>query len=350
MTTENSLRRRRRAIALVAAAAALGVVAFVTLAIEARSSRPDLAAGPVVPGLSESIRTAERIIVTSEDATYRIEKTPRGWAMRDRGDYPVQSGPLGRLTRGLEALRYVRRMSGDPARHARLGVDDPRQHGHGILVQVEDSRGAYLVNLILGVQTNALYVRRPDQDQVWAARGDLPPLRDVAAWLDLKPFELEAPRIARVEVTPTAGPAYVLARATPEASDFEIVSPGHPAPLSPSLVSATAEHITRLAPSDVQPVTAIQGTPSAHIRASTFDGLSIEGELTVIDNKTWIKLVARADQPGQEQAALTINNRAAGWAYALSPQEVAALAPPLSSLLPGSVATTSPSAPENQQP
>lgn len=332
MTTQLAERRRNQAFTMLLIAAALVAIAAVTVAIQIRSSRPDLASGPVVPGLSDTISSAQRITVTSADATYRIERTQQGWAMRDRGDYPVLGSRLAQLTNGLEQLRYTRRMTSDPSKFERLGVGDPRQGGRGILVQVEDSRGALLVNLILGVETSGLYVRKPDSNQTWAAHGELPPLRDVASWLDLSPVSVPAEQLARIEISPSEGRAYILGRDAAIAP-FAIIQPALAA-VSQSTLQATAEQITHLTPIDVQPAPAIQGTPRARIRAVTFDGVALDGELIDSDNKTWLKLVAHAQAPEQENAALQINNRAAAWAYALSPEQLQSLVPPLTSLVP----------------
>lgn len=331
MSTELSERRKGSALRLLLIAGALVVVAAVTLGIEMRASRPDAASGPVVPGLSESISGAQRIIITSAEASYRIERTQRGWAMRDRGDYPVLGGRLAQLTDGLEGLRYTRRMTTDATKHARLGVDDPRNGGRGILVQVEDGRGAFLVNLILGVETSGLYVRRPDEDQTWAAEGELPPLRDVAAWLDLAPLNLPVAQIARVDVSPASGPDYSLVRQSADAG-FSLI--GARGAAGQGLLDDTASAIAEVSPIDVQPAPAIQGAPNARLRLTTFDGVAIDAELIESGEKTWLKLVARAPAPEQEAAALQINDRAAAWAYALSPGDVERLAPPLSALLP----------------
>lgn len=330
MSTELAERRKGWALRLLLIAGALIVAAGVTVGIEMRASRPDLASGPVVPGLSESIAGAQRIMITSAEASYRIERTERGWAMRDRGDYPVLGGRLAQLTDGLESLRFTRRMTSDPTKHARLGVDDPRQGGRGILVQVEDERGAFLVNLILGVETAGLYVRRPDEDQTWAAEGELPPLRDVAAWLDLAPLNLPAAQIARVEVMPASGPAYVLTRQSAD-TGFMLIGRGG---LDQTTLDDTATAIAQVSPIDVQPAPAIQGAPSARLHIVTFDGVTLDAELIVSGEKTWLKMVARAPAPEQEAAALQINDRAAAWAYALNPTDVERVAPPLSALLP----------------
>jgi len=337
MTTDLAQRRKSRALTLFLIAGALAALAAITVAIEARSLRPDAASGPVAPRLAETISSAQRIIVTSADANYRIERTQQGWAMRDRDDYPVLSSRLGQLTDALEALRYTRRMTSDPAKHARLGVTDPREGGRGILLQIEGARGALLVNLILGVEPGGgLYVRAPDQDQTWAARvenGELPPLRDAATWMDLRPLLIPPERLARVEITPAEGRGYVLARESAEAG-WRLAAPAV-AVLTPTVLANVAERLTALDPVDVRSAPAIQGEPRARVRALTFDGVSIDAELIESGGLTWLKLVARAEDEAQEGAALDINNRAAAWAYALGELDLEALAPPLSTLTPG---------------
>ena len=325
-------RRRARSLTLFLIAGVLVIVAVVTIAIESRSTSGASSAGPVLPGIEETIGGAQRITITSAEGAYRIERTQQGWAMRDRDDYPVLSSRLAQLTEGLEGLRYVRRMTSDESKHERLGVTDPRQNGRGVLVQIEGGNGELLVNLILGVETSGTYVRRPDEAQTWSVEGELPPLRDAASWLDLRPMTLAADRLARVEIMPAEGRAYILARDSAD-QPWRIASPALAA-IAQSSITATAERLTQLQPIDVRTAPAIQGAPQARVRATTFDGIVIDAELISSDNRVWVKLVARASAPEQEAAAVALNTPASDWAYALSDMEVEALAPPLSRLVP----------------
>jgi hypothetical protein len=340
MTTELAERRKGQALTLMIAAGALMAIAAVTVGIDTRASRPDLASGPVAPGLADSIGNAQRIIVTSDNASYRIEKTQSGWAMIDRGNFPVERQRLDQLTQALEQMHYTRRMTSDPEKFDRLGVGDPRHGGHGVLLQIESGAGAFLVNTIIGAVPTAgqgvVYVRRPDQDQTWAAltptSAPLPPLRDVASWLDLKPLDLSADSLVTVSIAPAEGRPYTLARSD-TTQPWRITSPPLGAPAQTSL-EATAQKITDLTPVDVQPAPVIQGAASAHLLATTTSGVVLDGELIASGGKTWLKLVARAPQATQEATALAINNRVAGWAYALSDVDLETLAPSLSTLVP----------------
>jgi hypothetical protein len=336
MTTDLAERRRGRALSLFIVAAVLVVVAAITIGIEYRSARPEGGGAPVLPSLSAAIESAERITVTSADATYRIERAERGgervWVMRDRDDYPVLASRLAQFTEGLESLRYARRMTSDPTKHERLGVTDPRQGGRGVLLTVEDGRGAFLVNVILGVEQSGTYVREPDSDQTWSVTGELPPLRDVASWMDLTPIELAAEQLARVEVSPAEGRPYVMVRDNVQAP-WRLAVPALGAPEGADL-SSVAEHLSALEPVDVRTAPAIQGPARARVRATTFDSVVIEAELIESEDRLWLKLVARAGTPEQEEAAQAINNRSAGWAYALSDLDVRGLAPSLAEVLP----------------
>ncbi|MBI1251511.1 MAG: DUF4340 domain-containing protein [Alphaproteobacteria bacterium] len=326
--------RGARALALCAAAAAIAGVAAITVTLDARALRENTLSGPVVPNLAARIGDAQKITIQSAEATYRIQHGQRGWAMRDRGDFPVNPARLAQLTHGLQDLRFVRRMTSDPQKHARLGVDDPRQGGQGVLVQIEDGRSAFLVNLILGVQPNGFYARRPDEDQVWAVDGELPPLRDASTWLDLRMLDFAPERVSRVEIVPSEGEPYILEREGPTNFRFE----GRAArlqPLSPATLAGTAQRLIDAQPIDVAPAPAISAPPVARIRMRTSDGLLIDADLVRDDSGRWVKLIARADPPENAEAqaqADGLNARLGPWAYRVSETDFAALAPPVGTL------------------
>src|SRR5262249_30978604 len=154
---------------------------------------------------------------------------------------------------------------------------------HGVLVKIESGTGALLVNLIVGTVPTAgqgvVYVRRPDQDQTWAAQAasnaQLPPLRNVAAWLNLKPLDLPADQLTSVVISPPSSRPYILARAD-ATQPWRLTSP---ALATPASVDSTAEKITQLTPIDVQPAPAIQGAATGHLQISATPGIVIDAEL-----------------------------------------------------------------------
>lgn len=333
MTTSLAEHRKKLALRWTIAAFASLAVAVIALAIAARSADPNRVIGPVVSDLRERIGEASRITVTSRDAVYRIQRTERGWAMTDRGDFPVRAQRLAQLTEGLASLQRVRRMTDDPDRHERLGVSDPSEGGNGILVQIENAQGALIVNLILGVERTGTYAREPGENQVWAVTGDLPPLREPAAWLDLQPLDLPPARIQRAEIVPAQGPPYTLERQGGPNGDFAFTgSQAGQRALSSGTLTTTAERIAMLQPVDVLPASAVQGAPAARLRVLTTDNVLIDAEIIRFEERAWLKFVARPQAPGAQAAADPINARGSAWAYALSDAEYDALVPTLGAL------------------
>jgi hypothetical protein len=221
-------------------------------------------------------------------------------------------------------------MTRDPDKFDRLGLGDPKKGGEGVLVQVQNAQGALLANLILGIEPRGLYARDPNKEQTWAIKGELPPLKDPAAWLDLAPIALDRSRIARVDVAPPAGAAYAVKRESMASRDFTVDKPfDRYIVLTPEGINAVGAGIATLAPADVAAAPAITGVLQARTITRTFDGLVIESELHFDKGRHWLKLVARGENPRAVEEAAAINARAAAWAYGMTEMSFRDFAPPL---------------------
>ncbi|NWG54624.1 MAG: DUF4340 domain-containing protein [Hydrogenophilaceae bacterium] len=336
MTTALAERRKKSALRWAVAALATLAVAAIVVTISARSADPTRVIGPVVPGLAQSLADAQKITIISSDARYRIANTARGWALTDRGDFPVRAQRLAQLTQGLSDLAFVRRMTADPDRHEQLGVADPTQGGNGVLVQIENSNGAFLVDLIIGTQRNGLFVRRPNENQVWAVRGELPPLRDPSTWLDLQPLSISPDSIVRAEVAPQTGAPYILQRNAETGAFAFAGAQASREPLSASALRSVAERLAQVQPVDVLPASGAQGPVAARLRVILANGVAIDAQIVTFENRPWLKLSAAAPSGANAEAqaaAAEVNERARVWAYALSSTDMERLAPPLDSLV-----------------
>ena len=129
MTTDLAERRKGQALSLYLLAAGLIAVAAVTIGIETRASRPDLASGLVVPGLHDTIGTGRRIIITSSDASYRIVSASK-FALRD-----PRTGKL-----RAELAHQV-----DPGGWAGITLWDDTGHARGEFKLWEDGRTQLLM-------------------------------------------------------------------------------------------------------------------------------------------------------------------------------------------------------------
>jgi hypothetical protein len=334
MTSALGQERARRAGWLMLIAAAFVSVAAVSVSIESRTRDANRTVGLALPQFASGQNQATSIKIVSKDVTYTIEDTPKGWALKDRGGYPVRREKLAQFVDGLSSLALLRPMTRDPQKHERLGLGDPTKGGSGILVQIAGPGGGILAELILGVQPGGqLFVRKPNQDQTWAARGKLPALRDPSQWLNLTPFTIARERIARVDIVPALGPAFAVARAV-DGQSFSLQPPfSNLEVIAPTALSQTVNALTQLNPIDVQQAGAISGAPVARVTAQTFDGVRMEGELYEVQGKRWLKLIVRATMPDKEEEAATLNQAAAPWAFGLSELDFRDIAPSLSTLV-----------------
>jgi hypothetical protein len=334
MSTALGEARKRRAGWIVIAAVAASVVAATSVGVQLRQSDSAEAIGPVLPQFAVQSTQATSIRVVSKDATYVIEKGPRGWTLKDRGGFPVKEERINAFANALGQLVYVRPMTRDKDKLERLGLGDPATGGSGTLVEVSGPGGALLADLILSVQPNgAVFLRRTQDSQSWAARGELPALGNPAAWLELTPFSIDRQRVARVDVAPVTGPAFSIARDSADAG-YALMAPHAEKPvIAPTGLSAAANGLARLQPVDVEQSGAISGAAIARVALRTFDGLRIDAEIVPYRNKPWVKLIARAERPEAQAEADTINKSAAAWAFALSDIDARDVAPALSTLV-----------------
>lgn len=331
--TQTLDQRRRGQVAWIAALAMLAVIgATLVYGLDTRRRAPPQSPGLAAPGLSARPNAAEVILVVTKDATYRLAKESRGWTMKDRGGYPVRQEAVAAFTEALAKLRYARPMTRDPEKLARLGLDDPRQGGAGALLQVQDSQGALLADVIIGGGEETLYLRPANANQTWTADGALPPIRDASAWLDLRPLELPTARIARLDVARNEG-VYAIFKSL-ESGDFVLARPFSERPaLEPGRVGRVAAALGALKPIDVAPAPSITGAPEARLTLQTVDGLALDAEVFSREARSWVRLAARATTPERAAEASAINRRAGPWAFALPAEVAADLAPPIGDLV-----------------
>ncbi len=352
MTTSLRARRASHAWRFVAAAAAAVVLAFMVVSITGHALRAGSAEGPVTPELTDQrLEQIRRITVRTNEGAYTMERLAEGgvWVMRERGDYPVRTEQLAALADGLQSLRFERRMTNDPEKLDRIGLGDPAAGGRGVILQMEDAAGALVVDLVLGVasETGGSYVRRNGQDQAWAVGGELPDLRDPASWLALAPVSINPNDIVRADFAPAEGRAYSLVRRlapdAPEdsaaATDFTFAPPLAGVEASAGVVlSDVAAGLTAVEPIDVAPAAAIQGTPSARVTLFTSANIAVDSQIIAVGEDLWLKLAARATvaTPEAAAAAAAINASGGAWAYRLTNDGAASLAPVYETLLPQS--------------
>lgn len=299
---------------------------------------PELAArnggALAAPGLSTPDAKPRKIRVVTARGGYTLARTLRdGWVLEERGGYPVSDGAVAGLLAKAAELRLERALTRDPAKLDRLRLGDPEQGGRGVLLQVQDERGAFLADLVLGYEPQGVYVRQRGGVQAWFTRGQLPDLSTPGMWIS-RPEVLASEQIVRLDVQPRTGPGYSLVRN----SDGQTVM-GPPFQVRRILDRAAAQSIWQtlqtFSPVDVAGAAAAAGPLLGRVLASTGDGLMIRIELRALESGSWLMISAAAgEEPTpQVQARADAINRAFGpWAFGLTPGATEAILPSLAAL------------------
>lgn len=334
MAKEKRARRMLMVLGGVAAASlALGVLAWLPPGSELMRSE---VGRRVLPAFESKVGFVSLVTVKTGEETYRIARTPRGWAMLDKGGYPVTDAKMQELTQALSSITYGQAMTRDERKFDRIGLGDPEHDGTGALLDVTDESGNSFAKLLVGYRDGRTYVRKPDDLQAWAVDGAvMPPLQRGAAWLDLDVLKVGADDILGADVRPGQGPAYRLQRGAD--GGFALAPPNDRrvvvAALGPGMVAAA---LTRLSPTDVAPAGEVAiGAPLAEHITRLKSGVVVVVRAWQARGKDWVTVSAATGEGASADAvaqAGAINARAAPWAYALSELDWGAFSTPLNAI------------------
>lgn len=318
---------------VAAVSLALGVVAWMPPADELARSE---IGRQVLPAFDSKIGLVGMVTVTTSEETYHIVRAPQGWAVAEKGGYPVTDAKIQELTEALSHITYAKAMTRDDRKFDRIGLGDPAQGGTGALLDVSDGEGNDFAKLLVGYRDGQSYVRKPDDLQAWlVGNGVLPPLQRASAWLDLDVVRIAATDIAGADVRPPEGPSYRLA--STGTGVFALAPPYDRravfAALGPKMV---AEALTRLAPTDVAPSSRVAvGAPLAEHVTRLKSGVAVVVRCWRVKDHGWVTVGAATAEGASPEAvthAQAINAKTAPWAFALTELDWGAFATPLNVL------------------
>lgn len=347
--------------ALVVAAALITVAGRYWISSAATTERP-------FPNLLDRINDVAEIEIQSAAGTTVIDRTESGWAMTDKGGYPVQSELARRAVIGFGELELTERKTTRPDRYERLGVDDPGgADAKARLVTLKNAQGDAMAELILGKRrdnrlstSGGYYVRLPDDEQSWFAPTNFEIPTDPAIWLEPRIIHVNSKRVAQVTTVQPNGDTLVLAKEAPLAPHFVFKNLPPDKTLKGEAVADDMNTIiTAIDLVDVAPESAVDfGGDVWHTDIETFDGLDVKIDIVMRDQEPWARLSASADdalvdraaQPEDIQTFLKtpdelaaeadgINARTGGWVYKLQGQHGEKMKAPLAIFLEDETAT-----------
>lgn len=335
MTERRAQQRSRRLQILAGIAALLTVLTLIAYMDFGSAPKQTGRAGqPVIPDFAAIRADAAEIRVTLADESYRLINSADGWTMDGTYGYPVRADRLADLATGLGELKWGEARTHDPDKLNRIGLGDPRTGGTGALIEIANEAGDVTTAIITGRKGDHVYARRPDEMQAYQVEGDLPPLYNRDAWLDLDIIDISPDAVSAVRIYDRFGESLYLQRAVgtsersfkpgPPYQDFRLIS--RIAASTPALA------LTRFQPIGVKPASHISTTPVGRHITETHDGLEVEVQAYREPDGFYVTL--RAIEAGEgAQRGSTINEKASGWAFELSEYDWNDFTPAVSSIV-----------------
>ncbi len=287
---------------------------------------------PLFIGLMDIANEIHGVVVRHADGALTMRRTPSGWAMEERANYPVDPAKIRRALIGMAQIEKLEPKTNDPERYGELHLRDPGEKGsRGREIMLYDKNGERLGGLVVGKskaglgQDGGAYVRRLNKPRAWLVKGAVDPGTEPRDWLVRDVADITTDRIARVVVAHPGGHRLVIEKADKKDKNYTLKGvPKGKEVRAPALIDAVAGVLANLQLDDVAPEAKVEFKKKATVKAvfSTFGDMTVTVSMTKKDDGHWIALKAEGG-PGEE--AEEINERAQGWVYRIPSYKAAAL-------------------------
>jgi hypothetical protein len=297
-----------RRLLILGIAAIVVIVAGVWLAGRQNSSGASADTGPLYPGLKEQLNAVNtvRIYKAGDARVVELTRKDDAWKVSDRDNYPADDGKVRKLLIALADAKLAEQKTSDPKNYATLGVEDTKGSG-ATSVRIELVGTPKPVDLIVGKQAagaRANYVRRAGEAQSWLIESTLDTSATPDAWLRKDIIDVSADRVQSATVsTKQDSKPYTAAKKTRADQNFDVDGlPKGKSLSAPTAANSVAMALTAVSLSDVKPASAFQSTPpAAHATFKTFDGLVVDVDGWIQDQKHFIALKPSFDAAQAER-------------------------------------------------
>lgn len=316
--------RRQRNLAILSGVTLLMVLlAIVAVYQRSASLAPQFEPRALFPGIAGQLSGLSEIeVMTKTGGTLHIRPMDGRWVVVERDNYPADPLQVRAAGEGLRDLQIIEAKTSRADWLNYLGLGAPPA---GDATQIKlTAGGAVLADVLIGQTQGApdalgrtvMYVRKPDENQSWLARGYLVPKAGIADWLDKTALVIARDRVKGAVVDPAEGPTYTLSRDSKDAQDFKMLDLPRGRELSfEGSPDGVAGSIVGFVYQDVAKADTINFMNAPKTVFNTFDGLNITVTVATRGMERWATISAEATNPMVQGEADTINARNRGWAY-----------------------------------
>jgi hypothetical protein len=284
-----------RRLLILGIAAIVAIVAGVWLAGR-EGSGSSAGNTALYPGLKEQLNsvTAINIYKAGDARVVELKRQGDTSTVSERDNYPADEGKLRRLVIAIADAKVLEEKTSNAEAYATLGVEDTKGAGATSL-RIELVGTPKPVNLIVGKQgagARSTYVRRAGEKQSWLINTTIDTSATPEAWLRKDIVDVSADRVQSARVETKGAKPYTASKAARADTDFAVEGlPKGKSLSAPTAANSVAMALTSLSLVDARAASAFQSTPPvAHATFKTFDGLVVEADGWVQDQKHYVAL------------------------------------------------------------
>jgi hypothetical protein len=285
-----------RRLLILCIAAVVAIAAGVWLAGRQGSSGSGAEPGALYPGLKEQLNSVSAVHLYKAGDARVVELQHAGdtWTVGERDKYPADESKVRKLLIAIADAKLYEEKTSNPEQYATLGVEDTKG-ASATSLRIELVGTAKPVDLIVGKQgagARANYVRRAGESQSWLINSSIDTSATPEAWLRKDIIDVSADRMQSATVETKGAKPYAAAKATRADANFAVEGlPKGKSLSAPSAANTFATSLTSLSLADVRAASAFQSTPpAAHATFKTFDGLVVDVDGWVQDQKHYVAL------------------------------------------------------------
>ncbi len=323
--------KRRQVYILLGATAVALALATAAVFQQSSSTAPQFQQHPFFPGFSDRLAQLGEIAIASKTGSFHVRLQQGKWVIPERNNFPADPGQVRSTALGLADLTVLEPKTGRADWLSYVGLIAPDKGGDAVDVKLSDNAGKPIGELLAGhtqgaaddLGRNTLYVRHPDENQSWLARGSLTLKSNVTDWLDRNVLNIARDRIKGASVTPEKGPIYNLARDSKDQPDFKLLDmpPGRALSFDGS-PDGVAGAIASFTFDDVAKADQFDFSKAPQSVEHTFDGLDLTVKIAARGMEHWATVAAAASDPKAQDEASKINASLGGWAFKLPDDKV----------------------------
>ena len=281
------LKRRLQSLTYLGVATGVAVLlAVISVWQRASTGEPEFKPQRMFPSLAAKIDNVATIQVETKGAAFNVSRTAQGdWVLPDKMNYPADFSIVRKTILGLSELDLVEGRTSRADWQERLGLGLPKSGGSGTMVTLKDKKGEVLASLIAGGSVEgasagsrqAIYVRRPNQNQTFVARGNFSAPTDQQQWLNKAFISLARDRVKTAAIKPFKGRAYSVTRAKPNDENFRVVEaiPAGRILRTENEANGIGNALLGLSFDDVAPQSKFDFANAARAAFLSFDGLTL---------------------------------------------------------------------------